>query len=62
MDFEWSESKRLTVLTTRGLDFMDAQAFFDGRPLITAASPRGEEERCLSVGELNGVLIAVAWM
>jgi uncharacterized protein len=62
MEFEWSEAKRQTVLADRGLDFIDAEALFDGRPLITAPSPRGEEERWLSIGELNFVLIAVVWM
>ncbi len=62
MEFEWSEAKRLTVLADRGLDFIDVQAFFDGRPLITAPSPRGEEERWLTIGELSGVLIAVVGM
>jgi len=46
----------------RGLDFINAEACFDGRPLITAPSPRSEEERWLSIGELNGILIAVVWM
>jgi uncharacterized DUF497 family protein len=59
MEFEWSEAKRRTVLADRGLDFIDAEAFFDGRPLLTAPSLRGQEERWLSVGELNFVLIAV---
>jgi uncharacterized protein len=62
MEFEWSEAKRLTVLTERGLDFIDAQAFFDGRPLIAVPSPHGEEERWLTIGELNGILLAVVWM
>jgi uncharacterized DUF497 family protein len=62
LEFEWSEAKRQTVLGERGLDFIDVAAFSDGRPLITAPSPRGEEERWLTVGELNGVLIAVARM
>ena len=62
MEFEWSEAKRQTVFAARGLDFIDAQALFDGRPLVTAPSPRGEEERWLTIGELNGVVIAVVWM
>jgi uncharacterized DUF497 family protein len=44
-----------------GLDFIDAEILFDGRPLYTVASPRGFEERWLSVGELNGRLVAVVW-
>jgi uncharacterized DUF497 family protein len=45
MDFEWWEAKRLAVLRERGIDFVDAQALFDGRPLYTVPSPRGTEER-----------------
>jgi hypothetical protein len=61
-EFEWSGAKRQIVLADRDLDFIDAEVFFDGRPLVTAPSPQGEEERWLSVGELNGALIAVVWM
>ena len=61
MDFEWSEAKRIAVPEARGLDFIDAEILFDGRPLYTVASPRGAEERWLSVGELNGRLVAVVW-
>jgi uncharacterized DUF497 family protein len=45
MDFEWSEAKRIAVLEARGLDFIDAEVLFDGRPLYTAASPRLAERR-----------------
>ena len=61
MDFEWSAAKRIAVLEARGLDFIDAEILFDGRPLHTVPSPRGAEERWLSVGELNGRLVAVVW-
>jgi uncharacterized DUF497 family protein len=61
MDFEWSEAKRIAVLEPRGLDFIDAEILFNGRALYTAASPRLAEERWLSVGELNGRLVAVVW-
>ncbi len=61
MDFAWSEVKRFAVLEARGLDFIDAEILFDGRPLYTVPSPRGAEERWLSVGELNGRLVAVVW-
>ena len=61
MNFEWSEAKRIAVLEARGLDFIDGEILFDGRPLHTVASPRGAEERWLSVGELNGRLVAVVW-
>ncbi|HEY6291213.1 MAG TPA: BrnT family toxin [Terriglobia bacterium] len=61
MDFEWSEDKRIAVLEARGLDFIDAAILFDGRTLYTVASPRPAEERWLSVGEINGRLVAVVW-
>ena len=61
MEFEWSEAKRIAVLEARGLDFIDAEILFDGRALYTVASPRLAEERWLSVGELNGRLVAVVW-
>ena len=61
MDFEWSEAKRVAVLQARGLDFIDAEILFDGRALYTVASPRLAEERGLSIGELNGRLVAVVW-
>jgi uncharacterized DUF497 family protein len=61
VDFEWSEAKRVAVLEARGLDFIDAEILFDGRPLHTVASPRGAEKRWLSVGELNGRLVAIVW-
>jgi uncharacterized DUF497 family protein len=54
--FEWSAIKRLAVLQERGLDFIDGQLLFDGRPLYTAPSRRGAEMRWLSIGELNGRL------
>ena len=58
MDFEWSEAKRIAVMETRGLDFIDAEALFDGRAIYTVASPRFAEERWLSVGKLSGRLVA----
>ena len=42
-----------------GRDFIDAEILFDGRPLYTVASPRLAEECGLSVGDLNGHLVAV---
>lgn len=61
MIFEGDEAKRRAVLRERGLDFLDAALLFDGRLLLTAPSPRGQEERWISVGEVEGRLIAVVW-
>jgi uncharacterized DUF497 family protein len=61
MEFEWSEAKRLAVLDARRLDFLDGCRLFDGRLICTAPSPRGGEERWISIGELQGEMIAVVW-
>ena len=45
MDFEWDEDKRLANLRKHGLDFVDAEALFDGRLIYTHPSPRFEEQR-----------------
>jgi len=61
MEFEWSEAKRLAVLDARRLDFLDGCRLFDGRPICTAPSPRGGEQRWISIGELDGEMIAIVW-
>jgi uncharacterized protein len=61
MEFEWSEAKRLAVLDARRLDFLDGRRLFDGRPICTAPSPRSGEQRWVSIGELDGEMIAIVW-
>jgi uncharacterized protein len=61
VEFEWSEPKRLAVLDARRLDFLDGRRLFDGRQICTAPSPRGVEERWVSIGELDNEVIAVVW-
>jgi uncharacterized DUF497 family protein len=62
MRFEWFEAKRERTLAERGLDFRDARHLFDGRPLYSYPSPRGEEARIVSVGLLEQRWVAVVWM
>jgi len=61
MRFEWDEEKRLSNVAKHGSDFIRAARLFDGRPRLDAQSPHRQENRILSLGELDGVLIAVAW-
>jgi uncharacterized DUF497 family protein len=61
MEFEWSKAKRLVVLDARRLDFLDGRSLFDGRPICTALSPRGGEQRWVSIGELNNEMVAIVW-
>jgi len=61
MRFEWDEAKRWSNLEKHGYDFADALRMFDGRPRQDTASPRGDEERTLSVAILDGRLAAATW-
>ena len=59
--FEWDEPKRLWNLQERHLDFVDAKQMFDGRPIIHVPSWRNDEDRVVSVAEIDGKLYAVVW-
>ena len=60
MEFSWDETKREWVLAERGIDFLRvAFSLFDGRPLLTVATPRGDEERFMSIGPVEGRFFAV---
>jgi len=59
--FEWDEAKRLSTLQERGLDFIDAVAIFDGRPVIHAVAKNSEEERIVSVAVIKNKCFAVVW-
>ena len=62
MDFSWDESKRKWVLAERGIDFfLVADTLFDGRPLLTVPTQRGDEERFLSIGAIDARFFAVIW-
>ena len=62
MEFSWHELKREWVLAERGIDFLDlAKGLFDDRPLLTLFSTRGDEERFVSVGLVEGKFFALVW-
>jgi uncharacterized DUF497 family protein len=61
MDFEWDEAKRRSNLDKHGLDFRRVLEIFDGRPRLDVPSPRGDEERTLSVAIFNDRFAAVTW-
>lgn len=63
MIFEWDEAKREKVLARRGIDFLDlAGGLFDGRPVITMPSRRGEEERFITIGLIEDRAFALVWV
>ena len=62
MEFEWDESKRAANLAKHHLDLLTGAALFDGRPVLSFPSPRVGEERFVTIGDLEGELVAVVWM
>jgi uncharacterized DUF497 family protein len=61
MEFEWDETQRDSNLAKHGVDFTLAEMLFDGRPVITAPSPRGTEERYVTTGEIGGRFFTTVW-
>ncbi len=61
MLFEWDAGKRLSNIDKHGFDFLRARRIFDGRPRLDVESPRGEEDRTLSIAILDDKFIAAAW-
>jgi len=61
VEFEWDEEKRAATFAARGLDFAFATLFFDGRPVVDRASPRGGEERTMSIAFVEGSFLTLVW-
>jgi uncharacterized DUF497 family protein len=61
MMLEWDEAKRAANEVKHGIDFVRAGLLFDGRPTVSFTSPRADEERYLTIGDLDGRLYTVVW-
>jgi|GraSoiStandDraft_46_1057282.scaffolds.fasta_scaffold181723_2 uncharacterized protein len=61
MRFEWDERKRRTNIEKHGFDFIWARQLFDGRRRFDLLSPRRGEDRTLSIGEIDKVLVTAIW-
>ena len=62
MEFEWDEAKRQSNLEKHGVDFVDAALVLADAPLILEDIRRDYgEQRCLALGERNGLLFVVAF-
>lgn len=62
MEFEWDEAKRRSNVEKHGVDFVDAALVLADSPLILEDNRRDYgEERCIALGELNGLLFVVAF-
>lgn len=60
MNFEWDEAKRQANLSKHGIDFADLESLFDGET-VTIRDDRFDygEERFVTLGLLNGVVVVV---
>lgn len=62
MRVAYDEAKRRLVLEERGLDLADADSLFDGFHLTRRDDKHSDvEERFVSVGELQGLVVIVVW-
>ncbi len=62
MEFEWDEAKRRSNLEKHGIDFIDAVQVLADAPLILEDTRHDYgEQRCLALGEKNGLLFVVAF-
>ncbi len=61
MIFEWDENKREINRRKHKLDLIDGQYLFDGRPVVTYPSPRGDEVRFVTIGLAGPKFYAVVW-
>lgn len=59
---EWDETKRDLNLRKHNLDFRLCDLVFDGRPLYSYASPRGDEPRNVSVAVVEATMVAAVWL
>jgi uncharacterized DUF497 family protein len=62
MKFSWDPDKRLRTIADRGLDFVRARQFFDGRRAVHQPSPRNDEDRWKTTTELDGGFYTVVWI
>jgi uncharacterized DUF497 family protein len=62
LEIEWDEDKRAKNIAKHDLDLIDGRKLFDGRLLYNYPSFRKGEFRRVSVGNLDGRMVALVWM
>jgi uncharacterized protein len=60
-DFAWDEAKRRLNLAKHKLDLVLGISLFDGRPTISYPSKRNEEDRWVTVGRIESLMLALVW-
>ena len=61
MEFEWDENKRERNRSRHKVDLLEGVQLFDGRPVITFPSPRGDEARFATTGLIGAKFYTVIW-
>ncbi len=59
--FAEDEAKRRLNRDRPKIDLVEALVLFDGRPVMTYPSPRGDEVRFVTVGVIGSKLYALVW-
>ncbi|MBX9701384.1 MAG: BrnT family toxin [Acetobacteraceae bacterium] len=62
MEFEWDANKREHNRHRHRVDLLEGSQLFDGRPVITLPSPRGDEARFATTGLIGAKFYTVIWM
>ncbi len=60
--FEWDENKRLLNIEKHGIDFVDALHIFDDVDRIELETFRNNEQRFLTIGQVEGVVILLVYV
>src|SRR6201991_4353818 len=60
-DFAWDEAKRRLNLAKHKLDPVAGVSLFDGLPTISYPSARNGEDRWVTTGRIEGLMLALIW-
>jgi uncharacterized protein len=60
--FEWDENKRVLNIEKHGIDFIDAIYIFDDVNRIELETFRNNEQRFLTIGKVENVIILVVYV
>ena len=61
MEFEWNEEKRQNNLKKHGIDFICAKEIWSGGIRLETIEKRKGEARLVTIGEIDGRIILVAY-
>ena len=59
--FEWDENKKKSNIDKHGIDFDDAIQIFEDKMRVEAHSPQKDEERYITFGTVNEIILAVVY-